>query len=72
MPKDFERCEAQGGKMVTISKGGTYRHLCKDKKGKWHAGESHKKKTPKKGGAGKKNGTSARGPKKTPMKRKRK
>jgi hypothetical protein len=44
MPKDFLRCIADGGKVVTHKlSNNRYVRLCKDKKGKWHSGEVKKK-----------------------------
>lgn len=44
MPADFLKCQKEGGKMITKSlKGGQYIHLCKDKNGKWHRGETKQK-----------------------------
>ena len=40
MPKDFNACIEEGGKVITKRlKNGKYIHLCKDKEGKWHSGE---------------------------------
>lgn len=45
MPADFLACVAAGGKTRTKKlKDGKYIHICKDKSGKWHAGEVKKKK----------------------------
>jgi len=42
MPKDFERCVKQGGRVRTIKpRKGVYIHICYDKKGKAHRGEVH-------------------------------
>ncbi|MFZ5988420.1 MAG: hypothetical protein ACOYWZ_15025 [Bacillota bacterium] len=40
MPKNFERCVSQGGRVFTktLSKG-RYIHICVDKAGKTHSGE---------------------------------
>jgi len=40
MPADFLKCVRDGGKVrtKTLPKG-RFMRLCKDKKGKWHAGE---------------------------------
>ena len=44
MPKDFLNCIRDGGKVVTKSlSGGKYIKLCKDKSGKWHKSEVHKR-----------------------------
>ena len=45
MPKDFDACVKNKGKVITkkLPKG-KYYHLCKDKSGKWHAGYVKKKK----------------------------
>lgn len=40
MPADFLQCVKAGGKVRTKTlTGGKFMRLCKDKKGKWHAGE---------------------------------
>ena len=40
MPKDFDKCVKDGGKVRTKKlKGGKYIHICYDKNGKSHAGE---------------------------------
>lgn len=40
MPKSFEDCVKNGGKVVTKTlKGGKYVHLCKTPDGKWTRGE---------------------------------
>ncbi len=40
MPEDFTKCQQEGGKMSTRQlSDGRYMHMCKDKMGKWHAGE---------------------------------
>jgi hypothetical protein len=47
MPKKFEDCVKNNGKVRTIiinKKKGTYMHVCYDKKGNSHAGEVHTKK----------------------------
>ena len=45
MPKDFEKCVSDGGRVFTKSlKNGQYIHICIDKKGKSHPGEVKKKK----------------------------
>ena len=45
MPKDFDKCVADGGRVRTIKVGkGKYRHICWDKEGKSHAGEVKQKK----------------------------
>lgn len=46
MPKGYEDCRAQGGKMVTKSHGDSYTRLCKRPSGGWEKGETHKKKRP--------------------------
>ena len=39
-PKDFDMCQAEGGRVRTMKlKGGRYMHICYDKQGKSHAGE---------------------------------
>lgn len=44
MPKDFNDCVKNGGKVMTVSVGkGKYRHICKDSKGS-HAGHVKTKK----------------------------
>lgn len=41
MPKDFNLCVKEGGTMTTKHVNpNMYMHLCKDKSGKWHAGEA--------------------------------
>lgn len=44
MPEEFEKCVADGGKVITkkLPKG-KYMRLCKDKSGKWHRAEVKKK-----------------------------
>ena len=45
MPRDFEKCVDEGGRVRTITiKGGKYMRVCYDKEGKSHAGETHTKK----------------------------
>ncbi len=45
MPRDFERCVKEGGRVRTIKlKGGKYLHICYDKQGKSHSGEVKTKK----------------------------
>ena len=45
MPRDFERCVDEGGRVRTISlKGDKFMRVCYDKEGKSHAGETHTKK----------------------------
>jgi hypothetical protein len=45
MPKDFERCVDQGGRVRTKKlKDEKYVHVCYDKRGKSHAGEVKRKK----------------------------
>ena len=45
VPKEFERCVQEGGKVVTKSLGGgRYMRLCRDKGGRWHQGEVKEKK----------------------------
>lgn len=40
MPKSFDKCVEEGGRVVTIKpKKGYYMHICWDKKGNSHAGE---------------------------------
>ncbi len=40
MPKDFDQCMSEGGKVRTMPiKGGRYAHICIDKMGKTHMGE---------------------------------
>ncbi len=40
MPADFEKCVAEGGKVITKRlNSDEYMHLCKDKSQKWHEGE---------------------------------
>ncbi len=40
MPKSFDDCVANGGKVITKKlKDGKYIHLCKSKDGIWHPGE---------------------------------
>lgn len=63
MPEDLFKCIREGGKVITISHGDTYTRSCKDRSGKWHAGETHKKK-------GKTGGRKSSGPKKATTKRK--
>ena len=48
MPKDFDECKAEGGRIRTmpLSKG-RYMHVCYDKAGKSHAGEVKQKGTKK-------------------------
>jgi hypothetical protein len=46
MPKDFEKCIREGGRVRTIPVKGhkdEYMHICYDKNGKAHAGEIRKK-----------------------------
>jgi hypothetical protein len=39
-PADFEKCVADGGKVITKKVGsGKYLHICYDSSGKSHAGE---------------------------------
>ena len=48
MPKDFNKCVKEGGRVRTIPVKGhkdEYMHICYDKKGKAHAGEVRKKKS---------------------------
>jgi hypothetical protein len=43
MPADFEKCIAEGGKVITKRlNADEYIHACKDKNGKWHEGEVKK------------------------------
>ena len=47
MPKEFTDCVKNGGKVRTIivnKKKGIYMHVCYDKEGKAHPGETHTKK----------------------------
>jgi hypothetical protein len=45
MPKDFEDCVKNGGRVVTKSlKGGKYMHVCYDKNGNSYSGEVKNKK----------------------------
>ena len=46
MPADFEKCQAEGGKIIThtIDKN-RYIHVCYDKDGKSHPGEVRTKKS---------------------------
>lgn len=45
MPRDFDKCQAEGGRIRTVTlKGGKYLHVCYDKEGKAHSGETHTKK----------------------------
>lgn len=45
-PESFDKCIANGGKVITKSlKGGKYIRLCKSKNGKWHRGEIKEKQT---------------------------
>jgi len=45
MPADFDKCQAEGGRIRTIKVGkGRYMHVCYDKAGKSHAGEVKTKK----------------------------
>ena len=69
MPEDFLQCIREGGDVITISHGDSYTRSCKDKSGKWHAGETHKKKG-KTGGRKKPSTRKRNGPKKTTTKRK--
>lgn len=40
MPADFEKCQAEGGRIITKRLNSTeYMHICWDKEGKSHAGE---------------------------------
>lgn len=40
MPKDFNQCVSEGGRVRTVPiKDGRYMRVCFDKKGKSHAGE---------------------------------
>lgn len=41
MPADFDKCVADGGRVVTkvIEPNSKYMHICWDKQGKSHAGE---------------------------------
>ena len=40
MPKDFDTCVAENGRVRTMKlKGGRYMHVCYDKQGKSYAGE---------------------------------
>jgi hypothetical protein len=49
MPKDFERCVKEGGRVRTITlPGGKYMHICYDRQGKSHAGEVKVKKSARK------------------------
>jgi bifunctional DNA-binding transcriptional regulator/antitoxin component of YhaV-PrlF toxin-antitoxin module len=44
MPLDFLKCIKDGGKVVTKKlDGGKYIKLCKDKSGKWHKSEVHRR-----------------------------
>jgi len=45
MPERFDRCKAEGGRIrtITLSKG-RYFHVCYDKAGKSHKGETKTKK----------------------------
>lgn len=46
MPKAFEDCIKNGGKVITKKiKGGKYINICYDKKGNSHPGEVKKKKS---------------------------
>ena len=45
MPAGFEKCVAEGGRVRTIDVGkGKFMHICYDKQGKSHHGETHAKK----------------------------
>jgi hypothetical protein len=45
MPKDFDTCVKEGGRVRTLKlKGNKYIHICYDKQGKSHAGEVKEKK----------------------------
>lgn len=45
MPKDFEKCVKEGGKVITKKiNNKEYIHICYDKDGKAHRGEVKKKK----------------------------
>lgn len=45
MPKEFDECVREGGKVRTKKlKGGKYIHLCFEKDGESHAGEVKKRK----------------------------
>jgi len=45
MPKDFDKCVNEGGRVRTITlKGNRYMRVCYDKAGKSHAGEVHQRK----------------------------
>ena len=45
MPKDFDKCQREGGKIITQKlSGGKYIHICYDKNGKSHAGYPKNKK----------------------------
>ena len=45
MPRDFEKCVDEGGRVRTLSlKGDKYMKVCYDKEGKAHSGETHTKK----------------------------
>lgn len=48
MPADFDKCDAEGGRVrtMTLSKG-RYMKVCYDKNNKSHAGEVHQVKTKK-------------------------
>ena len=49
MPKDFNRCVSEGGRVRTLElSSGRYMHICYDKNGKSHHGEIHEKKKEKK------------------------
>jgi hypothetical protein len=49
MPENFEKCIAEGGRVITIKPSkNTYQHICYDKNGKSHAGEVKKNKKKKK------------------------
>lgn len=51
MPEDFDRCVADGGKVITKTlDGGKYIHLCKDGAGHWHKGEMKHKQAKAEGG----------------------
>ena len=40
MPEDFNKCVADGGKVITKTlPNGQYIHLCRDNQGGWHKGE---------------------------------
>ena len=44
MPADFEKCQAEGGKIRRKSlSDGRFINICYDKNGKSHAGEVHEK-----------------------------